>query len=133
APPLEEFDPEMGELFEATGADGKPDLGIAFVRDGKICSTTLGREEDRIIAESKSTANGKSAKDRERRLERLLRSLPFPTVRDAIYPLGADPTAVSVGEWEKRNGPILEALIHYFTERTVGDPDVLCLMGIYTI
>jgi hypothetical protein len=131
APPLEEFDPEVGEVFAATDRNGNPDLGVAWVADGRLVRTTLSAELDRIekkyagATQSKSSrSNAEGAEVREREVKRLLSSLPFVRIRDALWPLPSDPTLVSVAEWERANGTLLSALERYFRERVVTcDPD----------
>ncbi|HXQ49310.1 MAG TPA: bifunctional DNA primase/polymerase, partial [Thermoplasmata archaeon] len=124
APPLEEFDPEVGEVFATTDPNGKPDLGVAWVADGRIVRTTVTAELDRIekkyagASQSKSSrSNAEASEERGREVRRLVSSLPFARIRDALWPLPSDPTAVSVAEWERDNGPLLPALERYFRER----------------
>ena len=140
-PPLEEFDPETGEIFEAADESGQPTIGIAWVTSGKIYRTTLP-EELRRIAREYDEAIGKdpkgtkeAAEARERSEKRLLRSLPFTETRDSLWPLGNDPTSESVGEWERRNGLTLEAgLENYYAERVVtNDLDGHLLLALFSM
>jgi hypothetical protein len=121
-PPLEEFYPERGEIFEACGTDGAPQLGIAFVAAGRIYKTTAVGEIRRIGRDYEDT-RGRDSKERTQREDRFLKSLPFPSAARALWPLPADPTLESVADWEAANGPLLSALMRYLEERaSAGHP-----------
>jgi hypothetical protein len=47
APPLEEFDPELGDVFLAIHSDGSREIGVVWVVDGRIVSTTISAELQR--------------------------------------------------------------------------------------
>jgi hypothetical protein len=140
-PPLERFDPELGEVFDATDPSGKPDLGVAWVVDGRIVRTTLALELDRIAKTYKQATESKTSRERAEAAEeqawevkRLLSSLPFTRVQDALWPLPSDPTTVSVVDWERTNGPLLLALERYFRERVVAnDPDSHLIMALWAM
>ncbi len=140
-PPLEEFDPEVGEVFAATDPNGKPDLGIAWVTDGRLVRTTLSAELHRIekkyegATQSKSSrSNAEAAEEREREVKRLVSSLPFVRIRDALWPLPSDPTVVSVAVWERTHGSLLSALERYFRERVVtNDPDGYLVQALWVM
>ncbi len=139
-PPLEEFDSEIGEVFATTDPNGRPVLGIAWVSEGRILRTTLPAELDRIQNEYRSATEGKSraseqaGDDLDRKLKRLLKSLPFTRPQDALYPLSDDPTLESVEEWEARNGTLHSNLERYYSERVVtNDPDGHTLTASWTM
>ncbi len=139
-PPLEEFDPEVGEVFATTDSDGKPDLGIAWVVDGRIARTTLSAELHRIEREYEGATQGRgrteeeAVGDRDRKSKRLLSSLPFSRAKDALWPLPADPTQVSTEEWERANGSLLTRLEQYFRERvSTNDPDGPLVLALWTM
>lgn len=130
-PPLQEFDPATAELFETVDEAGRRVLGIVFVYEHEIHGTTLPRELQRI-ADDTGAGTGRWDKKRwTEETERLLRSLPFTSPRDAFWPLPGDPTPESVRQWESRKGPVHSNLVTYYKERAVpanpGDLDVLSL------
>ncbi len=140
APPLEEFDPEIGEVFAAADSNGRPDLGIAWVTDGRIVMTTVSAELRRIEREydaatqEKGRKSEEAAEDRDRMQKRLLHSLPFANVKGALWPLPNDPTTVSVAEWEHTNGPLLARIVRYYQERvSTNDPDGHLVLALWTM
>ncbi|MCW6166994.1 MAG: hypothetical protein LVQ64_00905 [Thermoplasmatales archaeon] len=140
APPLEEFDPEIGEVFATTDSNGMPDLGIAWVIDGRIARTTvsaelrrIGREYDAATQEKGQKAE-EAAEDRDRKQKRLLHSLPFTHVKHALWPLPNDPTVVTLAEWERANGPLLARIVRYYHERvSTNDPDGHLVLALWTM
>ncbi len=138
--PLDEFDPENGEVFTTVDELGAPDLGIAWIEGGQLRRTTVAAETRRISKEFEqaskggSRAAGEARAEHERRLKRLLESLPFSRVRDALWPLPEDPTVLSTKEWESANGSLLEALALYFERRVcASDPDSHLLMALWSV
>ncbi|MCI4324851.1 MAG: bifunctional DNA primase/polymerase [Thermoplasmata archaeon] len=138
-PPLDEFDPVLGEVFEASDDRGNPDIGVAWVEGGSLWRTTLSAEMRRLAKEYES-AEGPGRRDKQaeaehqRKVERLVLSLPFARVKDALWPLPEDPTLCSTEEWESANGTLLESLRSYFEKRVcVGDPDGHLLMALWAM
>ncbi len=142
APPLEEFDPESGELFVATDEKGLLDIGIAWVAEGRLFRTTLSTETRRLSLKYEGAlagGTGQRARDEvsdehQRELERLLRSLPFTRPKDALWPLPDDPTLESTREFEARQGPLLDRLRDYFRDRVCTfDSDCHDVMALWSI
>ena len=134
-PPLEEYNPNAGELFSAHEPTGE-DLGIAFVRDGRIYRTTLGSELERIRLEQEGDDSEDGWRERERKIKRLVRSLPFTKLEDAYWPLSEDPTGFSLEEWERTHGPLLDSLRQYLKERIVlraPEEDTQTLLALWTM